>query len=217
MNKAYDFARDLLEKRPDSARAHFGMSYVLRYGGLLREAVRECAIAFALDPGDFNNRSCAFPSVLLGQFEQAANYVRLDSGSDWSRNVELLIAVQRNDRRQAVELSRGAEEGSTLEYVGACLNHRLTPDISRRQMDSIESNRDPEPAYFQAMYFAYCGENENAIKALRRAVSGNYCAAMDLARNPLFDPLRTRPEFTEIRAKATACNIAFLAHRNQAR
>ena len=65
------------------------------------------------------------------------------------------------------------------------------------------------------MYFAYCGENENAIKALRRVVRGNYCPATDLASNPLFNSLRARPEFAEIRAKIAACNDAFLAHRNQ--
>src|SRR5262249_27465402 len=214
LNKAYDFARDLLRKRPDSARAHFGMAYVLRYGGLLTEAARECTIAFALDPGDLNNRSCAFPSVLLGQFEQATDYLRLESRSSWSRAVEMLIALQRGDRNQAVELTRNAEEGSTLAYMAACLDHRLTADISRRQMGFIESNRDPEPAYFQAMYFAYCGESDNAIKALRKA-SGSYCPVTDLARNPLFNSLRARPEFAEIRANAAACNAAFLAHRDQ--
>jgi len=215
LNKAYDFARDLLRKRPDSARAHFGMSYVLRYGGLLKEASRECATAFTLDPGDFNNRSCAFPAFCLGQLEQAAEYLRLEPGSNWSRYVEVLIALRRGDRNQAVELSRGAEEGGVLEYIAACLDHRLTPDISRRRMDFIESNRDPEPAYFQSMYFAYCGENENAIKALRRAASGSYCPATDLASNPLFNPLRARPEFAEIRAKTAACNQAFVSHRNR--
>ena len=215
LNRAYDFARDLLRKRPDSARAHFGMSYVLRYGGLLKEASRECATAFTLDPGDFNNRSCAFTAVLQGEFEQAADYLSLEPGSNWSRNVEVLIALRSGDRNQAVELSRGAEEGNVLEYIAACLDHRLTPAISRRRMDFIESNRDPEPAYFQAMYFAYCREDENAIKALRRVVSGNYCPALDIGRNPLFDSIRARPEFQEIRAKAAACNDAFLTYRNQ--
>ena len=215
LNKAYDFARDLLQKRPDSARAHFGMSYVLRYGGLLREAARECATALTLDPGDFNNRSCAFPAVMLGQFEQAAEYIRLERGSNWSRGVGVLIALRRGDRNQAVELSRGAEEGSVLEYVSACLDHRLTPDLTRRQMEFIESNRDPEQAYFLSNYLAYCGQGENAIKALRRAVTGNYCPATDLESNPLFNSLRAKPEFTEIHAKAAACNEAFLAHRNQ--
>src|SRR5262249_56684607 len=117
LTKAYDFARDLLRKRPDSARAHFGMAYVLRYGGLLTDAARECVIAVTLDPGDFNNRSCAFPSVLLGQYEQAADYLRLERGSNWSRPVETPIPFRRGDRNQALEHSRGAEEGRGLEYV----------------------------------------------------------------------------------------------------
>src|SRR5262249_15175080 len=153
LNKAYDYARDLLRKRPDSARAHFGMAYVLRYGGLLREAARECETAFTLDPGDFNNRSCAFPALLLGQYEQAGDYLRLERGTNWSRNTEMVMALRRGDRNQTAKLSSGAvEEGSGLEYIAACLDHRLTPEISRRQMDFVESNRDPEPAYFESMY-----------------------------------------------------------------
>src|SRR5262249_43108724 len=149
------------------------------------------------------------------QFEQAAEYIRLERGSNWSRGVGVLIALRRGDRNQAVELSRAAEEGSVLEYVAACLDNRLTPDLTRRQIEFIESNRDPEQAYFLANYFAYCGQSENAIKALRRAVSGNYCPATDFATNPLFDPLRARPEFAEIQAKAAACSQAFVTHRNQ--
>src|SRR5207253_9248353 len=56
---AYRQAQALLKSRPDSGHAHFTISYVLRYAGLLNESVRECETALRLDPGNYQFRSCA--------------------------------------------------------------------------------------------------------------------------------------------------------------
>jgi hypothetical protein len=45
LNGAYDQAAEFLRRRPDSSLAHFGMSYVLRYAGLVDEAGKECDAA----------------------------------------------------------------------------------------------------------------------------------------------------------------------------
>src|SRR4029450_2378496 len=41
LNGAYDQARELLRRRPDSTNSHFSMSYVLRDAGTLEEAAAE--------------------------------------------------------------------------------------------------------------------------------------------------------------------------------
>src|SRR5499427_1953709 len=47
LQKAYENARDLVARRPDSAIAHYSLGYVYRYAGMLDEAQRECDAAAA--------------------------------------------------------------------------------------------------------------------------------------------------------------------------
>ena len=58
LGRAYDAATDLVRRRPQSADAHFALSYVLRYAGMLEQSTQECNTARQLDPGNF-----AFPVV----------------------------------------------------------------------------------------------------------------------------------------------------------
>ena len=53
LGKAYQQAQALVQRRPDAAEAHFVMSYVYRYAGMLEQATQECDKALALDPGNY--------------------------------------------------------------------------------------------------------------------------------------------------------------------
>ena len=60
LDKAYEDARALVQKRPDNAFAHYSLAYVSRYAGLLDEAQSECDKALAIDSTNYNWRSCSF-------------------------------------------------------------------------------------------------------------------------------------------------------------
>jgi eukaryotic-like serine/threonine-protein kinase len=62
--QAYRQAKAMVERHPKSGMAHFTLSYVLRYGGVLEEARNECDTAIRLDPGNYQLRSCS--SLYLG-------------------------------------------------------------------------------------------------------------------------------------------------------
>ena len=82
--KAYQDARNLVEKHPESAQVHFMLGYVLRYAGMLEESARECDAALALDPGNWQFRSCTWAFMELGKFTRARDFIRLDAGSEWA-------------------------------------------------------------------------------------------------------------------------------------
>src|SRR5271163_3557772 len=84
LGRAYDAATDLVRRRPQSADAHFALSYVLRYAGMLEQAMRECNKARELDPGNFSFRSCAWAFLELGKTDRAVDFVHLDAGSEWA-------------------------------------------------------------------------------------------------------------------------------------
>jgi hypothetical protein len=63
------------------------MAYVYRYAGMLEQSTKECDTALALDPGNYIYRSCAWPFMELGNTRRAADFIRLDAGSEWSTYV----------------------------------------------------------------------------------------------------------------------------------
>jgi len=84
LGRAYDAATDLVRRRPQSADAHFALSYVLRYAGMLDKSTQECNTARALDPGNFSFRSCAMSFLEMGKTDRAMDFVHLDAGSEWA-------------------------------------------------------------------------------------------------------------------------------------
>ncbi len=66
LGRAYRDAKALVARHPENAMAHFALSYVLRYGGMLDEAAPECDKAVALDPGNYQFRSCSFVFDQMG-------------------------------------------------------------------------------------------------------------------------------------------------------
>ena len=60
--------------------AHFALSYVLRYAGMLEESARECETALSLDSGNYQFRSCAITFEEMGNPEQGT---RVSSVRRW--------------------------------------------------------------------------------------------------------------------------------------
>ena len=54
LGRAYDAATDLVRRRPQSADAHFALSYVLRYAGMLDKSTQECNTARGARSGQFH-------------------------------------------------------------------------------------------------------------------------------------------------------------------
>src|SRR5262249_29294765 len=92
--EAYREAKERVEQRPKSGFAHFTLSYVLRYAGILKETQQECETALRLDPGNFQFRSCSGAFSLAGQQDQARQFSNLDAGSEWSNNVEVHYLIR---------------------------------------------------------------------------------------------------------------------------
>ncbi len=84
LGPAYDAATDLVRRRPQNADAHFALSFVLRYAGMLDQATQECNAARQLDPGNFAFRTCAWAFEEMGKNDRAMDFIHLDAGSEWA-------------------------------------------------------------------------------------------------------------------------------------
>src|SRR6202790_481996 len=61
--KAYQDAKALVARHPESAQAHFALGYVLRYGGAIEESAHECEVASSFDSGNFMLRKLLHPWI----------------------------------------------------------------------------------------------------------------------------------------------------------
>ncbi len=213
LGKAYVAAQQLVKRRPESAQAHFVLSYVYRYAGMLQEATNECNAAIALDPGNYIFRSCAWPFMDLGQTDRASDFVRLDAGSQWASYVTpylLLRAGKVAEAREAVKQMPSAARYHR-DLFESCLNLHPASELDRLAHDaetSYPAEPDPELWYNEGALFAYCGKKQAALHLLESAINNNYCAYSNLLTDPLLEKLRSDPDIDRLVKAARECQEA---------
>ena len=220
LNTAYDTAAEMVRRRPDNADAHFALSYVLRYGGLLDDSARECDVVRALDPANYTFRSCAVPFIELGKFDRALDFVRTDAGSAWSTDFEWEIDVRQGKYQEALRTLVQAPPPARDPARQACSEHRPAAEIEsrfRNEVDRVSAGRDSESRFWTAADLAFCGQREPALRILQRSVELGYCCYPAVDTNPLLAGIRNAPEFAGIRTAAIECQKKFVAHRDQQR
>ncbi len=211
--KAYVAAQALVKRQPDSAQAHFVMSYVYRYAGMLPEATKECDTALALDPGNYIFRSCAWAFMELGKTSRAADFVRLDAGSEWAAYVTPSLLLREGkvaEAREAVKQMPSAPRYHRA-LLESCLELRPASDLEKLAQESetnYPSDPDPETWYYEGALFAYCGEHKAALHLLQSAVENNYCAYSNLLTDPLLTKLRSDPDIDKLLTSARECQEA---------
>ncbi|MGA9506419.1 MAG: protein kinase, partial [Terriglobales bacterium] len=210
LGKAYQAAQAMVTRRPESAEAHFAMGYVYRYAGMLEQSTDECDRALKLDPGNYSFRSCAWAFMELGKTERAADFVRLDAGSEWAAYVMPSILLREGkvaEAREAVQrMPRTARYHRDL--LESCLQLRPAADLDRMAHDaetSLPTEPDAETWYYQGSLLAYCGKKQAALHLLQSAVEQNYCAHDNLLYDPLLAKLRTDPAFDKVLTAAGKC------------
>lgn len=220
LDGAYDQAADFLHRHPDVAVGHHSMSYVLRYSGLLDEANQQCNAALALDPGFSGFRSCAVPYILQGDYAHARAFIQLDEHSGFGATLRMTIALRSGNTAAAFAESDAASQGGFpfVDLVRKYHNHAPEAEL-RSAAAALEvdprSERDPEMDYFNAGVMSYAGQGDAALRQLAKAIRGNYCSYPAMEKDPLFNPIRQRTEFAELRHAAIQCQQDFQVHRRQ--
>jgi TolB-like protein/predicted Ser/Thr protein kinase len=212
--KAYDEATALVKRRPESAPAHFTLSYVLRYAGMLEESARQCDTAVTLTPGSYLFRSCAWAFMQLGRFDRARDFIQLDAGSEWAKYATPSLLLREGrlaEARKAVERMPTAPHYHR-DLLQACLQGPPSEldAIATKALTTLEA--DPEVAYYQGSMLAFCDKKDAAVQLLKKAIESNYCAYSQLQSDPLLAKLRSTAEFGELLTAAHACQQAVLSN-----
>jgi serine/threonine protein kinase len=220
LGRAYDAATDLVKRRPQSADAHFALSYVLRYAGMQEQAIPECNSARSLDPGNFVFRSCAWAFLELGKTDRAMDFVQLDPGSEWAAWVTPYVYLAAGNPTQAREAARSVAKAPTYhrDLLIACTQAQHPPDLDKvvqQSETSAMSEPDPEAWYHVGALLAYCGQNEAALRLLKAAVQQNYCSYSALLGDPLLKNLRKETAFNAVLTAASECQETLKEGRAQ--
>jgi hypothetical protein len=220
LGRAYDAATDLVRRRPQSADAHFALSYVLRYAGMQEQSTKECSAARSLDPGNFIFRSCAWAFLELGQTDRAMDFVHLDAGSEWAAWVTPYVYLSAGNLTQARDAARNVAKSPTYhrDLMVACTQAQRPADLDRivREAESsVMTEPDPEAWYHVGALMAYCGQKEAALRLLKAAVQQNYCSYSALLGDPLLKDLRKETAFNEVLTAGSACQESLKEGREQ--
>jgi serine/threonine protein kinase/tetratricopeptide (TPR) repeat protein len=210
LGKAYEAAQALVKRRPENAQAHFVMSYVYRYAGMLEQATSECDTALALDPGNYIFRSCAWAFMELGKTDRAADFIRLDAGSEWAAYVTPSLLLREGKITEAKEAVKHMPAAARYhrDLLEACLQLRPASDLDRIAHDAatnFPTDPDPETWYYEGSLLAYCGKKPAALHLLQSAVENNYCAYSNLLSDPLLAKLRADPDIDKLLTAAHQC------------
>jgi serine/threonine protein kinase len=213
LGKAYEAAQALVKRRPENAQAHFVLSYVYRYAGMLEEATRECNAAIGLDPANYIFRSCAWAFMELGKTDRAADFIRLDAGSEWAAYVAPSLLLREGkipEAREAVKHMPTAPRYHR-DLLESCLGLRLASELDRiahESETSFPADPDPETWYYEGALFAYCGKTQAATHLLQSAIQNNYCSYSNLLTDPLLARFRGDPAIDKLLTSARECQEA---------
>lgn len=211
--KAYQEAKALVQRRPESAQTHFALAYVYRYAGMLEQSAQECDSALALDPGNYQFRSCAWAFMELGRTQRAAEFIRLDAGSEWANYVtpSLLLREGKVAEAKAAVKQMPTTPRYHRDLLEACLGLRPAPELDKMAHEAATSQPaepDPELWYYQGAIYAYCGKKEAAYHMFRSAIQANYCAYSNLLSDSLLVKLRSDRKFDDVLTAASRCQEA---------
>jgi tetratricopeptide (TPR) repeat protein len=213
LNEAWLKAQELYQRFPDESYSSFALSYVLRYAGLNEEAARMCDRTLALDKTKSLFRSCFIPYYFLGEYGKAEQVIReQEPGStQWADYALGRVHLAGGDRSLALQNFKEVHD-IRGKFVTACLTGVPVKDTAG-QFESYATDNDPEITWDTAALLSYCGEPERAVRLTRSAIAHNFCGYPLIERDPLLASVRSRPEYSELRASAIACQQNFLKFR----
>jgi len=217
--KAYQDAKALVDRHPEKASAHFALSYVLRYGGAVKESAQECETALALDPGNYAFRSCVFSFEQLGNYARAKDFLQLDAGSAWTASNMIRLYIRDGKLGPVRDLAERFRDQRWGPEMLACVDHPGSQNaaiLAQQQAAEVFADPDAEVHYVVASDVLFCGQKELALRMIKTSIEGHYCPYEGLRNDSIWANLRGEPGFAELLAGAKKCQEDFLAQRSQA-
>jgi DNA-binding winged helix-turn-helix (wHTH) protein/tetratricopeptide (TPR) repeat protein len=204
LGRARDAMERLIERAHTSDPELFvGLVSTCRYCGLLDASVAAHKRAVELDPKIRTSvphtwflqaDNARLSSVKLEEFP----YIVPTALTAVDRGKEVLPALRELEQktktriRDFITAARALIENDASESVAA-INRIIASDF-----------QDPEGLFYLSRHLSHLGQIEPALQLLERVVKGGYFCYPAMARDTWLDPLRKKPEFKKLLARAEA-------------
>src|SRR5437016_14194824 len=131
---------------------------------MLEQSEHECDNAIALDPGNYQFRSCVWAFSTLGKTERAIDFLRLDAGSEWAATNTPSLLLRQGKVAEARESVKKMPAGVWRELLEACLDPRrpVLDGVAQRAETALLADPDPENRYDMGTLMAMCGQRERS-------------------------------------------------------
>ncbi len=220
--EAIELLRRIFQLTPNGADAHFVLSYICRYTGLLGRSIEEVEKALELDPRNPRFRSVGFTYMYAGNYAKAHELFKQHEHSaapiawqGWALTLmgERDRAIECFDRAIAMEPDGfvALRFGSMRAFLKGDLE-----DGSRRirQLDEeLEHRRanDGETFYLMATSCAMLGDRSKSVRWLRSAVEQGFFNYPAMLQDPSLSTMRDDPEFQQVLTLARQKHDKFAA------
>lgn len=218
--EALELIRRMLRVTPNSAIAHFALSYVYRYVGMAEESQREVETALSVDPRNPRFRSGGFSYLYAGNYARAYEVFDLDGDSAFGYAGKGLALAMLGERERAVENLDRAIALEPKSFTGL-LQLAVRAFVRGEREKCLQALRDVEAAksldtdaehwYFIASLYGALGDKINCARVFKRAVEGGFFNYAYMLRDPFLDPVRNDPEIMALIAAAREKHDAFRA------
>ena len=218
---AVPLLRDTLKTNPNNAAAHWELGYAYRFGGALRESVRECELARQIDPTVRANGSVLNAYLYLGQYDNFLASLPDVDDSSFLVFYRGFGEYHQGDLAQAARDFDGAAIGSNTPCIPKPARLWRICTIAHRESDGLELLRDlenkiqqhgvgdPEGTYKIAEAYAVLGDKASAFRMLRYSIQHGFFPWPYFTSDPLFTNLRDEPQFSELMTVARDRHTAF--------
>lgn len=192
-----------LRHRPWDPALYAGLVHALRYCGLLDASVAAHLRAHSLDPT--MPTSIHHTWWMLGDYDRALAETFGDIGY-----MQGLALASLGRERDAIAALRWRERETTDNRVRpylTSLRALLEGDREKSLAATDAAARipnDAEAVYYLARTFARLGAHDRAARELRRVVDGGFWCHAALSRDPWLEPIRNRPDVTDVLEDARA-------------
>jgi tetratricopeptide (TPR) repeat protein len=202
--------RKLLAINPNSPELHLGMSYALRYAGMLDESLKEAEKIELIDPKYWRNQPRAVVNTYLytGRYQRFIDsippvetaYTLFYRGLGYYYIGEKQRAVENFNRAYQVDRNDGfAKLGLAIKLL--LQGDRAEAVAVTRRIDNernSESVPDGEFAYKIAQIYSLLGEENLAVRNLEMAIEQGFFAYLYIAQDPLLENIRSSDGYKRV-------------------